>query len=335
MKKNHTFLIGLAALSISANAFAAAATATNYKNVIQGIMGKFDRDFHSLNPHGVPDPGAVATLETFLNVFNGFGIKGPTTRNTYISSSDPTVACSAPASASCSHIKVQVISSTHSLTLFGSPISFTYDVIVWMDNGLGFTRFLQGAFSPVVGGLGNGTITNISCGGCSTVGHSKIEWDGTGGTTHLRATMWDTKMAGGSVFVPVLIDSFYVPNGDLKMVITGDRVCGATSTDSICDNGVSANTTGYTALLHGNMSTGNAFITGRNAVSADTGSPSTGDQMCIKADGTQDVAATVCHADGSDTFSGMTAYTINAALTTGSWAAANWPFSDITDSPTF
>ncbi|MFZ3231176.1 MAG: hypothetical protein WA160_13290 [Pseudobdellovibrio sp.] len=313
----------------------AASDLTNYKNVIQGINGKFDRDWHSLNPAGKPDPGALGTLETLFTAFNTIGITGATSLSTFV---DQNVAvCAGPASNTCNGIKVDLKNSTHSTTLFGSPATFTYDLVVWMDSGSGFFRFIEGSFTPASVGSGKGNITFTSCSGCTPVGHSTIEWDATGTTYHLKASMYDSKMGNGSAHGNVLLDAYYVPStGDMKISAAAQNACALTaSTDSICSSTGTANSSAYSAMVHGNMTSGVAYVIGKNDVNTSATVPASGaDNMCIKADGTVDGAAAVCTTAGIDNFTGMTAIAPSAANSLN-WTAASWPFADITDTPTF
>ena len=326
----------LVSLVSGAQVWAGAATAANYRSIIQGINGKFDRDWQSLNPSGKPDPGALGTLETMFGAFNTLGITGPTTVSSFFDQN--TATCAGPASGTCNGIKVNLTNSTHSLTLFGAATTFSYDLVVWMDSGSGYQRFIEGSFSPPSGGnSGKGNIMFTSCGGCTPVSHSNIEWDTTSTTYHLKTSMYDTKMGGGAAHGNVMLDVQFVPStGDLKAAAAATNACSASTADSICNSGGgTANTEGYTAMIHANMNSGLAFIVGAGRANASGTVPASGaDNICIKADHTSDGTAGPCTAVGIDNFTGITAIppsTPNAL----SWGAGVWPFVEITDTPNF
>jgi hypothetical protein len=333
-----TLIIALT-LALSSQAFAAA-TAAQYKSIIQGIDAKFDRNWQSLNPYGAPDPGALMTLETFLTAFKSYKIVKPgnySFTNGQTQADGTFAACSGPASSSCSYVKVVMQPNSHSMTLFGASTVFTYDVIAWMDSGSGYARFLQGSFTP--GNPGKGNLTLISCSGCATIGHSRLEWDGTGTTYHLRTNMYDTRFKTGmpEVYGNCILDALYNPGtGDVKIVAAATNVCQSAQTagDSTCSV-ANDNAAGYSALVHGNMLTGQVFIWGAWGTNTSSVTPTnTAQQMCLKSDGTQDTATpSSCTTGGVDSFSGMTAY--SPSQTPSAWTSATWPFSDITDTPTF
>lgn len=322
---------------ISNAAFSAAPTVDNYRGVVRAVLAKFDRDYSRLNPQGQPDPGALMIVEKFLSVFNALKITGPGEYHFFMTEASPMQGCF-QAAQDCQELKVLVRNSTHSgdSTLFGAANAFTFDIIVWSNSGNGFERFLLGHYTPVLGTAGKANMTVISCSGCSTVGHSQIEWDGTGVFYHLRSTMYDTHVENSNADSGIQADAVYSPlTGQMKIAISGKNVCDAAAIgDSICSQGPNSRTTGYAAILHANTITGNVYLQGVQGANNSTTVP-TQDPMCLKADGTEDVSGAVCQADAIDNFNGITPYSANDAPDSFIAAGSPWPMAEITDSPTF
>jgi hypothetical protein len=331
-------ILGLISLTTN-SAFSAAPTEDNYRGVVRGVLSKFDRDYSDLNPQGRPGPGALAIVEKFLSVLNEYKIVGPGEYDLFMPDSSPLASCNV-ASPTCQETKVLVRESIHQndSTLFGVQQSFALDIVVWSNSGSGYEKFLEGFYTPVVGTAGKANLTVISCSGCSTIGHSQIEWDGTGVFYHLRSVMYDTRVSNSpDIYAGVVVDATYSPlSGDMKLVIAANNVCDSNSVgDSICSiNGTNDHTTGYTAKLHGNTLSGNVYVEGLQGVNNSVIAPST-DAMCIKADGTADLAGVACQNDGIDNFNGMTAYVPNDAPISFITSGSPWPMAEITDTPTF
>ena len=340
--KNTKYLMILSALLTGVSTYAASPTQENYVEVTQGIMAQFDRDYRDLNPKGKPAPGAVATVETFLQIFNLLKISAAGEYHFFLPE-DGSTTCS-QASKSCQELKLLVQNSKHSKdsTLFGVVQPFTWDLILWSNSGSGFERFLQGFYTPVKGTPGKGNLMLISCGGCSVVGHAQIEWDGTKSVSRIRSHIFDAKMgfndAGQEITSGVLLDGTYNPStGDVKLAITGNGVCdGSNLGDSHCKpNGTSDHMGGYSAMLHGNNNSGNIYISGLH-VAANSSSAVTGaDGMCILPNHTADLSGAACIADGTADLSGILALPPVAAPLPFITAGNPWPLSEVTDTPSF
>ena len=338
MKNQITLLTSISLISLASNALAASPTATNYRSIISGINSKFDRDYNDLNDIGEPSPGALKTVESFLGALNTLGVNHPGIYHLY--TPENSVGPCHVAGPNCSEAKILVRESLHNAesTLFGAAQAFTWDVIVWTSKGASYERFLEGQFSPVAGTAGQANLTLISCSGCSTVGHSQLEWDGTGATYHLRSKMYDTRTIHQSseTYIGVIVDAFYSPaSGEMKMAISAKNVCDSSGTgDSLCSVGSNDHATGYAAVLHANSKTGNVYVAGLQASNGSVSLPS-GDAMCIKADKSEDVSGQACRADGIDNFTGITPYSVNDAPITFIAAGNPWPLAEINDEPLF
>jgi len=338
--KKFKFLIAALVFSLGmGQAIATITSQDNYIHLVQGINAKFDRDYQSLNADGQPDPGVVATVEMFLTVFNQLGINAPGDYHFFFPVSGPVNSCN-QASATCQEVKLLVRNSIHAgdSTLFGQAVGFQWDIVVWSNNGQGFTRFLEGYYSPVAGTAGQANIMLISCSGCSTVGHSQIEWDGTGSQYHLRAKMFDSLVEINPLaFAGIVIDAKYSPStGDMLLAVAANNVCDSTATgNEICSpNGADDHTTGYSAILHANSTSGNVFIEVVQGANNSSVKPTTA-SMCIKSDKTADLTNAACVSDGIDNFNGLSAYApVDAPI---SWIAAGqpWLLPEITDQPVF
>jgi len=339
MKKFFTIIVFMEILNMATRVLAAPPTVANYRNVVQGIQAKFDRDWNSLNPQGKPDPGAVAIIETFLTAMNTFGIQGPGTYHVFFDSNNPLSSCQV-VGPNCQEMKLLVRNSIHAndATLFGAQHAYQWDIIGWSNTGNGFARFFEGFYTPTAHTAGQANITVISCSGCSTVGHSQIEWDGTGLTYHLRSLMYDTRftLQNPQVYGGVVVDAQYVPAaGDMKLAISAKNVCDSSGVgDSICSNGPNDHTTGYAAMVHANTVTGNVYVEGIQGINSSLVVPTTG-ALCIKADKSLDVGSATCHADGIDTFNGIAPYAPNDAPLSFIGAGNPWPMVEITDTPSF
>ncbi len=331
-------ILGIASV-ISNVAFSAAPTADNYRGVVRGVLSKFDRDYSDLNPQGEPSPGALKIVEKFLSVFNSMKIAKAGEYHFFFPEDSPLASCNV-ASQNCQETKILVRESIHQndSTLFDVQTAFTWDIVVWSNSGNGFAKFLQGTYTPVIGTAGKANLTVISCSGCSTVGHSQIEWDGTGVFYHLRSKMYDTRMSNNpEVYAGVRVDAVYSPlSGDMKLAISATNVCDSQSVgDSICGiNGNNDHSTGYAAILHANTVTGNVYVQGVQGANNSVIVPSQ-DAMCLLANGTEDVAAAACQHDGIDNFNGMTAYAPNDAPSSFMASGSPWPLAEITDNPPF
>lgn len=335
----NSLMIGFSLAVLATSATAAAPNADNYRSILQGINSKLDRDYSDVNNVGEPSPGAIKTVETFLGALNTLGVNGPGNYHLFIPEDTLAATCDA-VGPNCSEIKVLVRESIHvaDSTLFGVPMIFQWDIIVWANSGSGFTRFLEGYYTPVAGTAGVANILLTSCSGCSTVGRSQLEWDGTGTEYHLRAKMYDTRIVNGQpeVYTGIVMDTRYTPStGDMKLTVAAQKVCNSSSVgDSLCSSGPNDHGAGYAALVHANTKTGNVFIRGLASANNSANVPLI-DEMCIKADKTEDVLGTVCQADGIDDFSGILPYAPVDAPISFIAEGSPWPMAEITDAPTF
>ena len=338
LSKKSKFFPGLLTALITTSAFAAAPTADNYYHVVQGINSKFDRDYSSVNSQGKPDPGAIAIVETFLKAMNDLKMTQSGNYHSFNPQNTFDATCSV-ASPTCEEMKVvfQPSSASRQTTLFGQPQSFDLDIVVWSNTGSGFKRFFEGSYSAVAGTPGRGNFTVVSCNGCSTVGHSQIEWDATGAEYHLRSKMYDTKLSNSpDAYGGVIVDAKYNPStGETKMAIAAKNVCSSAGAgDSLCSGGPNDHASGYSAMLHANSISGNVYVVGVQGSNSSVIKPSI-DAMCLKADKTQDIAGTVCAANGINNFTGISAFAPNDAPVSFIISSQPWPFADITDDPSF
>lgn len=337
--KNLNFLsTGIVSLLVSSAVFAGAPTQSNYYHVVQGINSKFDRDYSDLNPQGDPGPGALKIVETFLKAMNTLKVTQPGEYHFFTQGNVDISNCNV-ASPTCDEMKILVQKSKHTAdsTLFGVVTAFDLDIVVWSNSGSGFNRFFEGNYTAVAGTPGKANITVISCSGCSTVGHSQIEWDATGSEYHLRSNMYDTRLSNSpDVYGGVIVDAKYNPtSGEMKMAIAANNVCDSSGVgDSICSGGANDHSSGYAAILHANSITGNVYVQGVQGANNSVIVP-TVDAMCLKADKTEDVMAAACNADAISNFAGITAYSPSQAPASFNSAGQPWPFVEITDTPSF
>jgi hypothetical protein len=314
--------------------------ATNYINIFYYLMTKMDRDYDHLTA-GVPAAGLISFVEGFMQTLNNEGLTGASTLEVKLQAGLPNYLYTCTVvNSGCTDYKFLIRASTETGNLFGVSNTFTYDIVVWANNGSGFARYLEGSFTPGTGNAGEGNFTLVTCATCSPVSHGVLEWNATQTLTHVRGFLFNVNTnPSGSDNGGLLVDMDFNPSTtEMYLTYAVNNYCDTTGEGTATCN-QSVFTTGYAGLAHAKWSTGNVFAWGLNNVNTSTAVPSnTAAQMCI--DGTtppvEDMnATTACSTDATNNFTAISTYYSPDNASNVLWGTGNWPLPDITDTPTF
>jgi hypothetical protein len=325
---------------VASLAWGTSPTSTNYRSVLEMILARADRDYVNLT-NGTPTPGGIAMVENLFALYNTMSLNGPGTFDTYVVTNAGPSPCST-AGPQCTHYKGRLRNSTvtSTSTLFDTQTSFAYDLVVWMDLGGGYFRYMEGSLTFSSGNAGQGNLTYVSCPSCSTIGHITLEWNTQTSPWRIREKLYDNKVASNpDAFSQMLFNTTYNPTaGAIQIAMAATNLCDASGNgDSFCNASVPPlNSSAYSALLNGNSQGGYAFVAGTQASNTSSSTPviTTANTVCIQSNGNADTGSpTICNKNSVDNFSGITAFSPSSV--TLSWSLALWPLPDESDTPDF